>query len=49
VHLIDWAAEPEMLDEKDKPKPGALPDFVVLINPMVGNETFRVSIETFAG
>lgn len=49
VHLIDWAAEPGMLDENDKPRQGALPDFVVLLNPVVGNEDFRTSVVTFAG
>jgi hypothetical protein len=49
VHLIDWTAEPGMLDENDKPRPGALPDFVVLLNPKVGNEDFRTSVDTFAG
>lgn len=49
VHLIDWTAEPGMLDENDKPRSGALPDFVVLINPKVGNEDFRTSVDTFAG
>jgi hypothetical protein len=49
VNLIDWTAEPGMLDENDKPRPGALPDFVVLINPTVGNENFRISVDTFAG
>jgi hypothetical protein len=33
VCFIGWDEEPGMKDKKGRPKPGALPDFVVLVNP----------------
>ena len=33
VHFIGWDEEPGMKDRRGRPKPGALPDFVVLANP----------------
>ncbi|MGW6027738.1 hypothetical protein [Streptomyces sp. NPDC055099] len=48
VHLIDWQAEAGSQDEAGQPVPGALPDFVVLINPaQPGRETFRTVVQTF--
>ncbi|MFH8610549.1 hypothetical protein ACH4D5_24015 [Streptomyces sp. NPDC018029] len=50
VHLIDRQAE---VDSQDRdavghPGPGALPDFVVLINPaQPGQGTFRTAVNTF--
>ncbi|MEU1229360.1 hypothetical protein [Streptomyces sp. NPDC005828] len=48
VHLIDWQAEAGSQDEGGRPVPGALPDFVVLINPVrPGQGTFRTAVHTF--
>ncbi|MFD5323494.1 hypothetical protein [Streptomyces sp. NPDC127092] len=48
VHLIDWQAEAGSRDEAGRPVPGALPDFVVLINPVQpGQEVFRIVVRTF--
>jgi hypothetical protein len=48
VALIDWAAEPGQQDDDGAPKPGALPDFVVLINPEPGDHHgYRTKVETF--
>ncbi|WP_411112114.1 hypothetical protein [Streptomyces sp. c-19] len=48
VHLIDWQAEAGSQDEEGQPVPGALPDFVVLINPVQpGQGTFRTAVNTF--
>ena len=34
VCFLGWDEEPGMQDKKGRPKPGALPDFVVLLNPV---------------
>ncbi|MFD5255227.1 hypothetical protein ACFWM5_20580 [Streptomyces bobili] len=48
VHLIDWRAEAGSQDKNGQPLPGALPDFVVLINPaQPGQGTFRTAVNTF--
>ncbi|MFD0070923.1 hypothetical protein ACFVIY_00520 [Streptomyces sp. NPDC127166] len=48
VHLIDWQAEAGSQDEEGRPVPGALPDFVVLINPVQpGQGAFRTAVHTF--
>ncbi|MFI0088292.1 hypothetical protein [Streptomyces bobili] len=48
VHLIDWQAEAGSQDKDGQPLPGALPDFVVLINPaQPGQGTFRTAVNTF--
>ncbi|MYS20815.1 hypothetical protein GA0115240_123622 [Streptomyces sp. DvalAA-14] len=48
IHLIDWQAETGSQDETGRPVPGALPDFVVLINPaQPGHEAFRTAVNTF--
>ncbi|MFE6039904.1 hypothetical protein [Streptomyces sp. NPDC056452] len=48
VHLIDWQAEAGSQDEAGRPVPGALSDFVVLINPVQsGQGTFRSVVQTF--
>ncbi|MFD9051814.1 hypothetical protein [Streptomyces zaomyceticus] len=48
VHLIDWQAEAGSRDEMGRPVSGALPDFVVLINPAPpGQGTFRTAPTTF--
>ncbi|MEU8434680.1 hypothetical protein AB0F18_17495 [Streptomyces sp. NPDC029216] len=48
VHLIDWQAEADSQDEAGRPVSGALPDFVVLINPaQPGRDTFRTAVQTF--
>ncbi|GIF64742.1 hypothetical protein Ais01nite_27770 [Asanoa ishikariensis] len=47
VALIDWTAEPGQQDDDGAPKMGALPDFVVLINPESGHADYRQTVETF--
>ncbi|MFJ8212100.1 hypothetical protein [Streptomyces sp. NPDC096033] len=48
VHLIDWQAEAGSQDKEGRPVPGALPDFVVLINPaQPGQGSFRSEVNTF--
>ncbi|MFF5974027.1 hypothetical protein ACFY7C_21115 [Streptomyces sp. NPDC012769] len=48
VHLIDWQAEAGSQDTAGRPVPGALPDFVVLINPaQPGQRAFRTAVNTF--
>ncbi len=48
VHLIDWQAEPGSQDEDGRPVPGALPDFVVLINPArPSQDAYRTDVQTF--
>ncbi|MEU8648141.1 hypothetical protein AB0C91_40355 [Streptomyces sp. NPDC048674] len=52
VHLIDWQAEAGGQDKDGRPVPGALPDFVVLINPtQPGQGTFRTArlVDAFGG
>ena len=48
IHLIDWKAEPGAQDHQGHPAAQALPDFVVLIGPPVGEDVvFRTKVETF--
>ncbi|MFD5270409.1 hypothetical protein [Streptomyces sp. NPDC058335] len=48
VHLIDWQAEPGSQGEDGRPVPGALPDFVVLINPAQPSQgAYRTAVQTF--
>jgi hypothetical protein len=48
VHLIDWQAEPGCQDGEGQPVPGALPDFVVLINPARPDQgPYRAAVQTF--
>ncbi|MEU5192142.1 hypothetical protein AB0G83_34140 [Streptomyces klenkii] len=48
VHLIDWQAEAGSQDVAGRPVPGALPDFLVLINPaQPGQDAFRTAVSTF--
>ncbi|MGW5779187.1 hypothetical protein [Streptomyces sp. NPDC003863] len=48
VHLIDWQAEAGSQDEGGRPVLGALPDFVVLINPVQqGQGAFRTAVHMF--
>jgi hypothetical protein len=45
VCFIGWDEEPGMRDKKGQPKPGALPDFVLLMNPAGSAETrFRTKV-----
>lgn len=46
VHLIAWDEEPGMQTD-DGPAPGALPDYLVLINPATPDTQFRTAIQTF--
>ena len=47
VALLAWDEEPDMRDAQGSPKSTALPDFLVLVNPQVGTEDFRTTVETF--
>ena len=47
VHLIDWQQEPGMTNTDGSPVAGALPDFVVVINPISGQRPSRTSVNTF--
>lgn len=47
VHLIDWEAEPGAKGPSGRPAPGALPDFLVLVNPASSTERFRQELATF--
>lgn len=48
VALIDWGAEPGQRDSEGKPKPGALPDFTLLINAELGTvDEYRTRVDTF--
>ncbi len=46
AHLIAWDEEPGMQTD-DGPAPGALPDYLVLINPAKPGTEFRTAIGTF--
>jgi hypothetical protein len=46
VHLIGWDEEPGMQTENG-PAPGALPDYIVLINPARPGAKFRTELKTF--
>lgn len=48
VHLIAWDEEPGMQTD-DGPAEGALPDYVVLINPATTKSGFRTEVSTFDG
>ena len=48
VHLVAWANEAGSKDIHGKPKSTALPDFVVLLNPLIGGAFVgAVTLETF--
>lgn len=47
VHLIAWDEEPGMQTD-DGPAEGALPDYVVLINPPDSSKAFRSELKTFS-
>ncbi|NDZ77157.1 hypothetical protein G3I19_01180 [Streptomyces sp. SID10853] len=48
VHLIDWKAEPGMLEANGKPSAGALPDFVVEIaDEIAPSAGHRTEVMTF--
>jgi len=45
LYFIAWDDEPGMKDRGGRPKPGALPDFVLLLNPKRGGTTrFRTKL-----
>jgi len=46
VHLIAWDEEPGMQTDSG-PAPGALPDYIVLVNPASAGTTFRTAVKTF--
>jgi hypothetical protein len=48
VHLIGWDQEPGAKDRRGRPKPDALPDFVVLVKPRNRKtRTYRTRVDTF--
>ncbi|MBT2639296.1 hypothetical protein [Bacillus sp. ISL-39] len=47
VHLIAWDDEPNMKKADGTPKNEALPDFVIIVNPEIDGESYRVDINTF--
>lgn len=47
VSLLAWDEEPGMKDAQGNARPGALPDFLVLVNPRGKETNFRTSVETF--
>ncbi|MBX3442485.1 MAG: hypothetical protein KF774_08755 [Planctomyces sp.] len=46
VHLIAWDEEPGMQTDEG-PAPGALPDYVVLVNPSAPGGAYRTNANTF--
>lgn len=46
VHLIAWDEEPGMQTDNG-PAKGALPDFVVLVNPSTPGTQYRTQVKTF--
>jgi hypothetical protein len=44
VYLLAWDDEPGMKDSLGRPKPEALPDFVVLVNPKPNGIQFRQQV-----
>jgi hypothetical protein len=46
IHLIAWDEEPGMQTD-DGPAEGALPDYVVLINPLASGTSCRMALRTF--
>ena len=50
VNMLDWDTKPGAKDADGKPTGAALPDFLILLNPITGSATdFRKSVETFDG
>jgi hypothetical protein len=47
VYLVDWEAEPGSKEPSGQPAPGALPDFLVVVNPALSIEGFRQEVATF--
>jgi hypothetical protein len=47
IHLIDWKAEPNALDEKGLPTDKALPDFIIEINSAGTNMEGNAALKTF--
>jgi len=48
IHLLDWKAEPDTETADGTPIDGALPDFVVLINPSTEDQSaYRTNVQTF--
>ena len=48
VHLLDWKDEPGATRYDGTPAEGALPDFVILINPAGHAARHRVNLTTFS-
>jgi len=46
AHLIAWDEEPGMQTD-DGPAPGALPDYLLLVNPAADGMQFRAAVQTF--
>ncbi|MFL0246077.1 hypothetical protein [Candidatus Clostridium stratigraminis] len=47
VHLIGWDDEPGMREPDGTPKVEALPDFIIIMNPSLNEEEYRVDLNTF--
>ena len=47
VHLIDWQQEPGMTNADGSPTNGALPDFIVILNPAGDPPPSRNTVNTF--
>ncbi len=47
VHLIDWKAEPDATHDDGTPADGALPDYVILIDPAEHTTRYRENLTTF--
>jgi len=50
VHLIDWKAEPDVLNDKGFPTDKALPDFIIEINSIIDMAKIKenFALKTFA-
>lgn len=48
LYFIAWDDEPGMKDRQGRPKPGALPDFVLLVNPKPEGQRVRYRTKLYA-
>ena len=47
IHMIGWDEEPGSRTDDGKPTANALPYFLVILNPVVSETTFRTKVDTF--
>jgi hypothetical protein len=47
VHLLEWQRESDAVDDTGNPVPGALPDFLLVVNRATDEDAFRTSSATF--